>query len=234
MRYPITNQIVLGFQSEELNEFEGLASDYDDWYKEEEEYVRENAKDWWPEWDELSPEEQRERIQEQMSEQEDGMSDNTTLFFRDPKPMPPESWLVHFTPSDPLKILKEGMKGCDPSNMGLTTHQSCAPGDLSFAFDINTVKGPEDQFGDYGENAILFRAGESIKVRHISDNDPEQVIFDIPSVDLAIPLIAVDKAFEVWSREGKFLFKVKATRGCFKKIIDELAKHPGQYPAQEF
>lgn len=89
--------------------------------------------------------------------------------------------VVHFTDSDPLKLIdaiKKGkFRGCQGKNMSGTRNPEnppCVKGPLGFGF---TLKEAKNYVNDYGKYAISFIADEAIQALHYTDSEI-QVIWD--------------------------------------------------------
>jgi hypothetical protein len=130
--------------------------------------------------------------------------DNNNWLFKHPKPYPKSKWLIHFTNKDPQEIIKNGFDGVGSYSIALTIHYGGGDGDLGFAFDPEDVKkyGVKRLQVKYGKNILKFRAGEAVKVEHITD-DELQVIFDVTTVrDLKVVNKIDEELTEIIKKQG--------------------------------
>lgn len=95
-------------------------------------------------------------------------------YFKDPKALPPGTWLIHFT-NHPTEIVHQGFKGSDWDVLGLSVHNRRKEGPFGCAYQLKDVT--EHSLGrELGKHAIMFQTDDAILTYHNGD-DENQVIF---------------------------------------------------------
>jgi hypothetical protein len=131
--------------------------------------------------------------------------------------VPSNEWLIHFTDSDPEKILSEGFLGSSPEIAGLTKFNRDS-GDLAFAYRVKNIK----KFQKYGKNAILFKASQAIEVYHFTDEE-DQVVFDTTSVTDVYGIEQQSEAFVLLAHSGQEIGVCdKVGFDCVQHFIDQI------------
>ena len=162
--------------------------------------------------DEFESRKQLAEDDEAMENCHDDLGD-TGLFFRDPKPLPKGTWLVHFTKTNPLNILREGFKGAGIEHLGLTKGGgNRTTGEYALAYRLQKVT---DFSPEYGNNVVLFQADVAVEAYHSGD-DEDQVIFDVRTVNKMKGFERVGDSYKVYNLEGKLVGTVPAVKKSFK------------------
>ena len=212
----------------QLDDFFASAGSYDNWYEETRQYAESDlSQD--EEWKDLSEEEREQRVSDYISEAEDNESDNTMIFFREPKEIG-STWLIRFSDKDPVEFAKKvaagSLEGGAPDRLGLTFHESPQDGDLAFGF---TLEDAPVTHSEYGRNAVLIKVPRAVSADHRSDGE-RQTVFDVNEVEAVIPLRDAGKTWEVLNENGEPLFKANKKEKNAQKIVDTIAKKGGKYP----
>lgn len=149
-----------------------------------------------------------------------------SMHFSDAELIEPDSFLVHFTDSDPMDIVNQGFKGRDVWIIGLTTHYKphAFSGDLALAYlpdDIasNRYVG----FGKYGKNAVLFRVKQGARAYHWGDEE-NQVIFDVDDAYDLWPIYGDSDSLSLYDPDpnGGELLVCDRDQDCIEKMIQHI------------
>ncbi len=148
------------------------------------------------------------------------------FFHPDPKLLPRDTWLVHFS-DHADQIIHHGFThgSHDSRNLGLTTyykHDSKKDGGYNFAFEATSRYAASGS--KYGRNAVMFQ-NSGVKAWHNSDEE-DQVIFWGPDVNKR-DLVLLRCEYGEWlvvSRDGKTLFK-----GDFEPVVKWVIANHQQY-----
>lgn len=149
-------------------------------------------------------------------------SGDPSMCFNEAQKFDPNEWLIHFTDSNPLEIIKSGFKGRSVDVIGLTTYYKAGTnqGDLALAFAIKDVPHAERHgvFGKYGENAILFKARESARAYHWGDEE-YQVVFVANSAHNMHPIFSEDGQLTLTNLRGENIAMVDRDHSGLSELV---------------
>lgn len=180
-------------------------------------------------WEDYSNEfESKEEMIQDSSFQDDCLDTmgDTGHFFEDPKVLPKNTWLIHFTKADPTSILKRGFYGASLQHLGLTKGGGKRePGNYALAYDLNDFDEDDDLNSMYGYNLILFQSNIAVKAYHRGD-DEDQVIFDVRAIrkPSMFGFERTDQSYAIFNHKAEYLeerpVELKSLKPSKKKPSD--------------
>ena len=143
-------------------------------------------------------------------------------FFDEPKKLPSNIWLAHFTDSDPEDIVKKGFKGKEYSVLGLTSDGMLKGEDGPYAFayraDAIAETWYNNVFGKYGTNLVLFKDSDAVESYHSGDEE-KQVIFITYTAHDMHPVWGNDDKMTIYDKEDEE-FICDRDQECINKLIE--------------
>lgn len=183
----------------------------------------------WEEQKEFNESEGEDQSREEWAKSEEDFhlfSGDPSMCFDKAQKLNPNEWLIHFTNSNPIEIIKSGFKGRSVDVIGLTTYYKAGTnqGDLALAFAINDVK-PErsSEFGKYGKNAVLFKAKESARAYHWGDEE-YQVVFVANTAHSMHPIFGDSSQLTLTDLNGEDILVVDRNNAGLGDIVIQVQK----------